>query len=114
MKEFDIWIKDGYYNYDPIKGKIWNRYHRYVGFTANGKKGEQYVVNSRCYKKQTTMARLAWRIYYGEWPAKRLSFRDKSSFNIKIDNMYIPTYPLPTLGKFSTLLNGITNDSARA
>jgi hypothetical protein len=113
MKEFDKWIESGYYKYDPIEGKVVSIFGWILGFTANSHRGGQYLINSRQGRMQTTMGRLAWRLYYGEWPDKRLQYKDGNSFNIKICNLYIANRELPAVGKFSTLLKGISNESKR-
>ncbi len=119
MKEFEALIQINYYVYNAINGTITRRngHDACMGQSAGKGRGVRYVVRLPGSRQtQTTAARLAWRLYYGEWPRDKIMFKDKDSFNIRISNMYSNNFPLPTqksMGKFSTLLNGISNESKR-
>jgi hypothetical protein len=117
MKEFEVLIKEKYFIYNAINGTITRHNGANACLTQSvGKnRGVRCVVRvPGSAKKQTSAARLAWRLYYGEWPNEPIAFKDKDSFNIRIANMYTLNSPLPILGKFSILLRGISNESKRS
>lgn len=42
---------------------------------------------------QTPGARVAWLLYYGEWPTSNVLFRDGDTTNLRIDNLRVPAFP---------------------
>jgi hypothetical protein len=116
MKEFEDLIKLKYYHYNAINGTITKRNGDDACIIQSSGKNRsvRYMVRvPGSVEKQTTAARLAWRLHYGEWPKYRLVFKDKDSFNIRISNMCYNSATEESVGKFSTLLNGISNESKR-
>lgn len=38
-------------------------------------------------------SRVAWLLYYGEWPTSNVMFKDGDSLNLRIDNLIAPAFP---------------------
>lgn len=81
-------LLDEYFIYDPNIGKVYNkitRSSRAIKDDESGSIDNNGYLKTRFKKNEYTIHRLAWRLYYGEWPKKSLDHIN----GIKSDNRIV-------------------------
>lgn len=119
-EEIKQYIRDNFH-YNHITGDLWRNFHNYykiVGY-FNDKKYLQVSVKCNMLK----VHRVAWFLYYGEFPVNQIDHIDRNRSNNKIQNLREVTHDQNMLNKSmyhnsSTKLVGVswhkTNKKYRA
>jgi hypothetical protein len=108
--------------YDPDTGKIVWR----VTPSRRIKAGEEAGVIKHTNQKSanlyryitlrgvsTPAARIAWLLYYGEWPTVSIKYKDDDSLNLRIDNLELARFPAVPVLKEGRRVYRMSKDAQR-